>query len=105
MQGCFTEYMDYSYRMSRLFLDLEEMRERQKKIERYYQHLLKEKTKELSKLERTLAEHEKEISTLKERTELMARDTLRLKEHINTVTEIVENMVNEKKLHTTLETE
>jgi hypothetical protein len=97
--------MDYSHRMPRLFLDVEEMRERQKKIERYYQYLLKKKTESQSRLERKLAEQEKEINTLKERTELMARDTLRLKKHVNKLTETIETILNEKKLHTTLETD
>ena len=97
--------MDYSYRMSRLFTDVEEMRERQKKIERYYQYLLKQKTENLSRLERVLSEQEKEIETLKERTELMARDTLRLKQHVNKLTEVIETIMNEKKIHTSLETE
>lgn len=105
MRGCSTYSMDYSYRMSRLFTDMEELRERQKKIERYYQYLLKQKTENLSKLERVLSEQEKEIETLKERTELMARDTLRLKQHINKLTEVIETIMNEKKIHPSLETE
>jgi uncharacterized coiled-coil protein SlyX len=55
-------------------------------------------------LEKRVAEQEKQIEKLKERTELMARDNLRLKEHVNTLTEALEQLANKQKRDTQLET-
>ena len=89
--------MDYSYRLPRLSADVEELRERQKKLERYINYLLEKKAENLGKLERKIAEQEKQIERLKERTELMAKDNLRMKEHVNKLTEIVEFLANKQK--------
>lgn len=89
--------MDYSYRLPRLSADVEELRERQKKLERYINYLLEKKAENLGKLERKIAEQERQIERLKERTELMAKDNLRMKEHVNKLTEIVEFLANKQK--------
>lgn len=89
--------MDFSYRLPRLSADVEELQERQRKLERYIQYLLEKKAKNLGKLEKKIAEQERQIEKLKERTELMAKDNLRLKEHVNKLTEVVETVVNKQK--------
>jgi septal ring factor EnvC (AmiA/AmiB activator) len=96
--------MDYSYMVPRLSAEIEEMRQRQRKLERYVNYLLEKKAEDLGKLEKRVAEQEKQIEKLKERTELMARDNLRLKEHVNTLTEALEQLANKQKRDTQLET-
>ena len=96
--------MDYSYMLPRLFTDVEELRERQRKLERYVNYLLERKAETQSNLEKKIAEQEKQIEKLKERTELMARDNLRLKEHVNKLTDIIEQLANKEKRNTQLET-
>ncbi len=95
--------MDYSYRLPRLFSDVDEIRERQKKLERYIKYLLGKKAENLEKLEKRIAHQEKQIEKLKERTELMAKDNLRLKEHVNKLTEVVEYLANKEKRDQSLE--
>ncbi|KYK28258.1 MAG: hypothetical protein AYK19_00560 [Theionarchaea archaeon DG-70-1] len=89
--------MDYSYGLPRLSADVEELRERQKKLERYINYLLEKKAENLGKLEKKIAEQERQIERLKERTELMAKDNLRMKEHVNKLTEVVEFLANKQK--------
>lgn len=90
-------FMDYSYRLPRLFHDVDELWEHQKKLERYIKYLQGKKGENLEKLERRIAEQDRQIQRLKERTELMAKDNVRLKEHINTLTKVVENLVTKQK--------
>jgi len=97
--------MDYSYRLPRLFSDVDEIRERQKKLERYIKYLLEKKAENLENLEKKIAHQEKQIEKLKERTELMAKDNLRLKEHVNKLTEVVEYLANKQKREESLENE
>lgn len=97
--------MDYSYRLSRLSADAEELRERQKKLERYINYLLEKKAGNIGKLEKKIAEQERQIERLKERTELMAKDNLRMKEHVNKLTEVVEYLANKQKRDERLEKE
>ena len=89
--------MDYSYKLPRLFQDVDELWEHQKKLERYINYLQGKKGETLKTLEKKIAEQEKQIQTLKERTELMAKDNVRLKEHINKLTEVVEYLANKQK--------
>ncbi|MGD2248618.1 MAG: hypothetical protein PVF58_09445 [Candidatus Methanofastidiosia archaeon] len=89
--------MDYSYRMPRLFNDVDQLRERQKKLERYIEFLQKKRNETIEKLEKKVAEQEKIIERLKERTELMAKDSMRLKEKVNKLTELVEYLANKQK--------
>ena len=96
--------MDYSYMVPRLSAEIEEMRQRQRKLERYVNYLLEKKAEDLGKLEKRVAEQEKQIEKLKERTELMAKDNLRLKEQVNKLTEALEQLANKQKRDTQLET-
>ncbi len=96
--------MDYSYRLTRLFTDVDELWERQRKMERYVQYLLGKKADNQGKLEKRIAEQEKHIEKLRERTELMAKDNLRLKEQVKKLTEVVEYLANKQKRHEQLET-
>ncbi|MBU7011803.1 MAG: hypothetical protein HXS46_14035 [Theionarchaea archaeon] len=96
--------MDYSYRLTRLFSDVDELLERQRKLERYVQYLLGKKADNLGKLEKKISEQEKHIEKLKERTELMAKDNLRLKDQVKKLTEVVEYLVNKQKRDERLET-
>jgi len=89
--------MDYSYGLPRLSADVEELRERQKKLERYINYLLEKRAENVGKLEKKIAEQERQIERLKERTELMAKDNLRMKEHVNKLTEVVEFLANKQK--------
>jgi len=89
--------MDYSYGLPRLSADVEELRERQKKLERYVNYLLEKRAENVGKLEKKIAEQERQIERLKERTELMAKDNLRMKEHVNKLTEVVEFLANKQK--------
>jgi chromosome segregation ATPase len=95
--------MDYSYRLPRLFHDVDELREHQKKLERYITYLQGKKVEGVENLEKKIAEQERQIERLKERTELMAKDTMRLKEHINKLTEVLENLANKQKRHEELQ--
>ena len=88
----------------RLSAEIEEIRQRQRKLERYVNYLLEKKAENLGKLEKRIAEQEKQIGKLKERTELMAKDNLRLKEHVNKLTEALEQLANRQKRDTQLET-
>lgn len=89
--------MDYSYRMPRLFNDVDQLRERQKKLERYIQFLEKKRNETVKKLEKKVAEQEKTIERLKQRTELLAKDNMRIKEKANKLTELVEYLANKQK--------
>ncbi|MBU7013883.1 MAG: hypothetical protein HXS52_07535 [Theionarchaea archaeon] len=95
--------MDYSYRLPRLFHDVEELREHQKKLERYINYLQGKKAENTGNLERKIAEQGRQIEKLKERTELMAKDTMRLKEHINKLTEVLESLATKQKRYEGLE--
>ncbi|MBU7001881.1 MAG: hypothetical protein HXS51_14030 [Theionarchaea archaeon] len=95
--------MDYSYRLPRLFHDVDELREHQKKLERYINYLQGKKVENTENLEKKIAEQERQIERLKERTELMAKDTMRLKEHINKLTEVLESLANKQKRNEMLE--
>lgn len=95
--------MDYSYRLPRLSADVEELQQRQRKLERYIQYLLEKKSTNLGKLEKKIAEQQRQIERLKERTELIAKDNLRLKEHVNKLTEVVERLVNKQSREERLE--
>lgn len=97
--------MDYSYRLPRLSADVEELQQRQKKLERYINYLLEKKAENLGALEKRISEQERQIEKLKERTEVMAKDNLRLKEHINKLTELLENMINKQKIEERLQKE
>lgn len=97
--------MDYSYRLPRLFKDVDELWEHQKKMERYINYLLEKRATNLGKLEKKIAEQERQIEKLKERTELMAKDNMRLKEHVNRLTEVVEHIMNKQKRDERLEQE
>ncbi len=97
--------MDYSYRLTRLFSDVEELQERQRKLERYINYLQGKKAENVGSLEKKIADQEKQIEKLKERTELMAKDNLRLKEHVNKLTEVVEYLANKQKRDERLESE
>jgi septal ring factor EnvC (AmiA/AmiB activator) len=97
--------MDYSYRLPRLFKDVDELWEHQKKLERYINYLLEKKATNLGKLEKKIADQERQIEKLKERTELMAKDNMRLKEHVNRLTEVVEHIMNKQKRDERLEQE
>ncbi len=90
-------FMDYSYRLPRLFHDVDELWEHQKKLERYIKFLQGKKGENLEKLEKKIAEQDRQIQKLKERTELMAKDNVRLKEHINKLSEAVEYLVIKQK--------
>ena len=96
--------MDYSYMVPRLSAELEEIRQRQRKLERYVNYLLEKKAEDVGRLEKRVAEQEKQIEKLKERTELMAKDNLRLKEQVNKLTEALEQLANKQKRDTQLET-
>lgn len=96
--------MDYSYMVPRLSAELEEIRQRQRKLERYVNYLLEKKAEDVGRLEKRVAEQEKQIEKLKERTELMAKDNLRLKEQFNKLTEALEQLANKQKRDTQLET-
>jgi hypothetical protein len=97
--------MDYSYRLPRLFKDVDELREHQKKLERYINYLLEKRATNVGKLEKKIADQERQIEKLKERTELMAKDNMRLKEHVNKLTEVVERIMNKQKRDERLEQE
>lgn len=97
--------MDYSYRLPRLSADVEELQQRQKKLERYINYLLEKKAENLGALEKRISEQERQIEKLKERTEVMAKDNLRLKEHINKLTELLENLINKQKIEERLQKE
>lgn len=97
--------MDYSYQLPRLSADVEELQQRQKKLERYINYLLEKKAENLGALEKRISEQERQIEKLKERTEVMAKDNLRLKEHINKLTELLENMINKQKIEERLQKE
>ncbi len=86
--------MDYSYRLPRLFNDVEELREHQKKLERYLKFLQDKKKEDAETLEKKIADQEKQIEKLKERTELLAKDNLRLKEDIKKLLEEVEFLMD-----------
>jgi hypothetical protein len=93
-----------------LFTDVEELWERQKKLERYIKYLQEKRVETLGTLEKRISEQDKKISEqnrqiekLKERTELMAKDALRLKEQINKLTELVEYVANKQKRQERLE--
>lgn len=101
----YTVLMDYSYRLTRLFSDVEELQERQRKLERYINYLQGKKAENVGSLEKKIADQEKQIEKLKERTELMAKDNLRLKEHVNKLTEVVEYLANKQKRDERLESE
>lgn len=103
ISGLATRFMDYSYRLPRLFHDVDELREHQKKLERYINYLQGKKVENTENLEKKIAEQERQIERLKERTELMAKDTMRLKEHINKLTEVLESLANKQKKYEMLE--
>lgn len=89
--------MDYSYRLPRLFRDVDELVERQKKLERYIQHLQQQKGESTTKLEQRISDQERRIEALKEKIEYMTNENVKLKEQINKLTEVVEYLATKQK--------